>query len=118
MLPAEIENALSIIEMECEAVAAAVASGEPQTLERASMVLRQAAVDFAAFLERQGDARLNGDELRMRLKKVTGLMNIQRENLIRRSVLVERALNAMVPSTRKNTYAPAGRTGGYGSFGA
>ena len=116
MLPAEIEKALSLIEFQCEAVATAVASGEPQALEGASNALRQAALGFSAFMDAQGGAGQAGPELRARLKKVATQLTIQRENLIRRSVVVERALHALVPATQKNTYAPAGRASEYRGF--
>lgn len=119
MLPAEIEKPLFLIELQCDAVAAAVATGEPHALESASQGLRQAAGDFAAFMEQMGGPQQAGPELRVRLKKLAGLLSIQRENLIRRSVVVERALHAMVPATRKSTYAaPAGRAGSYKAFSA
>ena len=119
MLPAEIEKPLSQIEMQCESVAAAVATGEPQMLETASNALQQAALGFASLMERLGGARQAGPELQARLKKLAVQLNIQRENLIRRSVVVERALHAMVPATRKSTYAaPVGRAGSYKAFSA
>lgn len=119
MLPAEIEKPLSLIELQCEAVAAAVATGEPQRLENASNALQQAALDFSGLMDRLGGAQQAGPELRARLKKLAVQLNIQRENLIRRSVVVERALHAMVPATRKSTYAaPAGRAGSYKAFSA
>lgn len=119
MLPAEIEKPLSLIELQCEAVAAAVASGEPQALEGASDALRQAAVDFVGLMDSQVGALQAGPELRTRLKKLATQLTIQREGLIRRSVVVERALHAMVPATRKSTYAPpVGRASGYKAFSA
>jgi hypothetical protein len=117
MLPAEIEKTLSLIEFQCEAVAAAVADGEPQVLEGASNALRQAALDFSALMDSQGGARQAGPELRARLQKVATRLNSQRENLLRRSAVVERGLHALVPATQKSTYAaPTGRTAAYRGF--
>ena len=116
MLPAEIEKPLSLIEMQCDAVAAGVVSGEPQALESASMGLRQAALDFASLMDTLNLAQQSGTELRTRLKKVAVTLNIQRENLLRRSAVIERGLNALVPSTQKSTYAPAGRAAVYRGF--
>lgn len=120
MLPADIEKSLTLIEMQCQAVAAAVGSGEPQALEAASNALRQTAMDFSALMGRVGASTLHSDrELQARLKKLAASLGIQRENLLRRSVVVERALHAMVPATRKSTYsAPAGRAGSYKAFSA
>lgn len=123
MLPAEIEKPLSLIELQCEAVAAAVTSGEPQALEAASHALKQAAVDFAAFMEQRGASELAGTELRARLKKLATQLTIQRENLFRRTVVVERAVHTLVPDLRKSTYGPggsaaAGRAASYKAFAA
>ena len=116
MLPAEIEKPLALIELQCQAVAAAVASGEPQDLDAASQGLRQAALDFSAFMERTGAAAHAGPQLRVRLKKIATQIGMQRENLLRRSALIERGLNALLPSTQKTTYAPGGRASMYGGF--
>jgi len=124
MLPAEIEKPLSLIELQCEAVAAAVASGEPLGLESAAAALKQAALDFSSLLERLPAPQQPGAELRLRLKKLAGRLGQQRENLIRRSVVVERAVQAMVPATRQATYGrPTGpyagaASGAYKSFAA
>lgn len=107
MLPTAIEQPLAQIELQCDAMSAAVDSGEPTALEAASNALRQASVDFSRLLETFPQAALSDKELTSRVKKVAALMAIQRENLIRRTVSVERALHAMVPATRESTYSPA-----------
>ncbi|MEK9803985.1 MAG: hypothetical protein VW475_11335 [Curvibacter sp.] len=116
MLPAELEKPLATIELQCQAVAAAVASGEPQELEAASLALRQAALDFSAFMEHSNAAAQAGPQLRARLKKIATQIGTQRENLLRRSAVIERSLQTLIPSTRKTTYAPAGRAGAYRGF--
>lgn len=128
MLPAEIEKPLSLIELQCAAVAVAVESGEPLGLESAAAALKQAALDFSRLLERLSAPQRAGAELRLRLEKLAGRLGQQRENLIRRSVVVERAVQAMVPATRQSTYArPTGpyaggatgrASGAYKSFAA
>ncbi|MCA3238238.1 MAG: hypothetical protein ACK5RC_06980 [Curvibacter sp.] len=115
MLPAEFEKPLALIELQCEAVAAAVDSGEPQALEAASTALRQAAVDFSAFME-EADVSAASPQLRARLKKIVTHLGIQREALMRRTAAIERSLHTLVPSTQKSTYAPAGRAGAYRGF--
>lgn len=108
MLPAEIEMPLSLIELQCEAVAAAVVSGEPQALETASQAFKQAAVEFADLMQQVGGGQQAGPELRARLKKLAVQLNSQRENLLRRTALVEQSLQTLLPSSRKTTYGPAG----------
>lgn len=107
MLHTDIEQPLAHIELQCDAMSAAVESGEPTALEAASNALRQASVDFSRLLETFPQAVLSDKELSSRVKKVAALMAIQRENLIRRTVSVERALHAMVPATRESTYSSA-----------
>lgn len=107
MLHTDIEQPLAHIELQCDAMSAAVESGEPAALEAASNALRQASVDFSRLLETFPQAVLSDKELTSRVKKVAALMAIQRENLIRRTVSVERALHAMVPATRESTYSSA-----------
>ena len=116
MLPAEIEKPLALIELQCQAVAAAVASGDPVDLEAASQALRDAAVDFSSLMGQLGGAAQAGPQLRARLKKLATNLGVQREALLRRSAVIERGLNALVPSTQKSTYALAGRAAGYRGF--
>jgi hypothetical protein len=118
MLPVEIEKPLSLIELQCEAVATAMGSGEPQALETASQSLKDAAVDFAALMQRLGGAQQAGPELRARLKKLAVQLNIQRENLLRRTAMVEQAVQTLLPSTRPATYGPGNRAGSYRSYAA
>lgn len=119
MLSAALEKSLSLIELQCQAVAAAVASGEPQALETASNALKQAAVDFAQLMQQLGGAQQAGAEPRARLKKLAVQLNIQRENLLRRAVVVERAVQTMVPAAASHlTYGQHGRAGGYKAFAA
>jgi hypothetical protein len=105
MLPPEIEQPLSQIEKRCGAVFVAVNSGDPVSLESASVVLRQAAVEFSGLLEGISVDGPGGREFRVRLKKVARNLAIHRESLIRRTVVVERALHALVPATRESSYA-------------
>lgn len=117
MLPVDIEKSLSLIELQCETLSAAVVSGEPQALEASSLQLKQAAVDFSDLMTQIGGAAEAGPQLRARLKNIAVQLGIQRENLLRRSAMVERSLHTLVPSTQKSTYAaPAGRASAYRGF--
>jgi hypothetical protein len=108
MLSPEIEKPLSQIESQYNAVAAAVSSGDPVSLDAASIALRQAAVDFSGLLQTLPADALSANELKLRLKKLGRGLASQREGLIRRTVVVERALHAMVPGARESTYAQSG----------
>ena len=126
MLIPEIETPLSRIESQCAVVSAAVNSGDPAALESASLALRQAALEFSRLLGGLAPGVQSGAELKTRLKKISGGLAAQRESLIRRTVVVERALHAMVPATRTATYAQAGgpyagagrQTGAFGLLAA
>jgi hypothetical protein len=115
MLPAHIEHALVEVELHFSDVSTALISGEPLALAAASGALRQASVDFSALLQRLSPHDLQNGDFKLRLKRIAVGMASQRESLIRRSALVEMALNAIVPATQSTTYA---RTAGpYGSAG-
>lgn len=113
MLASHIEVSLADIEWQFNQVTAALISGEPLALVAASGALRQAAMNFAALLQRLTPAERRHKELKLRLKRLADGLVFQRESLIRRSVLVDRALNAMVPATRNSTYTQS--AGPYGS---
>jgi hypothetical protein len=115
MIPAHIEIALTEVEFHFNAVSCALVSGEPIALAAASAALRQAAMDFSVFLQRQAPTDLKNQNLKSRLKRLAEGMATQRESLIRRTVLVERGLNAIVPATLAPTYAQV--AGPYGSLG-
>ena len=115
MFPAHIEEALSVVELNFNDVSAALVSGEPLALTAASAALRQAAIDFSALVQGLSPVDLKDKNLLSRLKKMASGLAIQRESLIRRTVLVEMALNTIVPATNRATYAQA--AGPYGSVG-
>lgn len=60
--------------------------------------------------------------LQQRLRKLTTALAVQRESLLRHSVIAERALTSLMPAARSDTYAAptTGAAGGYGkrAFGA
>ena len=116
MFPAFIEKELAEVELCFNEVSAALVSGEPEALAAASTSLRQAALDFSGVLQRVAPADLKDNALKLRLKKIAEGLAVQRQSLIRRTVLVEMALKTVVPATGEAaTYAKT--TGPYGSAG-
>lgn len=115
MLPAHLEEALIVIERHFNEMSAALVSDEPAALVAASTALRQAAIDFSELLQRLTPTELTSKDLKARLKKLSDGMVSRRESLIRRTVLVARALNAVVPATCNTTYSPS--AGPYGKPG-
>ena len=115
LFPAHIEEALTGVEFGFNKVSAALVSGEPLALTSASAALRQAAIDFSQLLQGLTPVDLKNKDLKLRLKRLADGMSARRESLIRRTVLVERALNAIVPATHGASYAQA--AGPYGRPG-
>ncbi len=115
MLPAHLEKSLSEVELHFNDVSAALVSGEPVALTMASAALRQAAIDFSALLQRLTPAEVKHKALKPRLTQISNGMVLQRESLLRRTAFVEMALNTVMPSAPKATYAQAG--GPYASVG-
>jgi hypothetical protein len=105
-LPNEIELKLAQLETQFEAVAAAVSSGDPVLLEQAGVAIRQAAVDFTGMMQSVPADLAATKQVKPRLKKIATALAVQRVNLIRRSVVVERTLQAMVPAAVDNSYKP------------
>jgi hypothetical protein len=115
LIPPHIEQGLSAVENHFLEVSAALVSGESDALLSASAALKQASLDCAQLVQRLSPADLKNPALKLRLKALADGLAVRRESLIRRTVLVERALNAVVPATRSATYAKA--AGPYGTAG-
>lgn len=117
MLPLHIEKALTGVELCFTRVSEALVSGEPLALEAASAVMRQATLDLSALLQRLPPPDLKHPNLKLRLKRLSEGMATQRQSLLRRTVLVERGLNVIIPTARTatqagTTYANLGKSGG------
>ena len=115
MFPLHIETAFADVESQFDVMSKALVDGEPLALLTASAAMQQAAIDFSGLLQRLTPTELSNKDLKSRLKILADGMASRRESLIRRTALVERALNAVVPSTRNATYSQA--AGPYGSLG-
>ena len=101
MTASSIEKELSTLEDRLKAVSAAIISGDALDLETRSRQLRDAMASFAqATMGRQ-----ISDTLRPRLKQISQTLAFQRENLVRRSVLVDRALVSFLPASDNSTYS-------------
>lgn len=113
MLSAHLEAALQHIEKQFKDLSAALVSGEPVALESASAAMRQAGMDMSALVQRLTPAERKNQQLASRLKALAEGLGERRAILLRRSALVERELNTILPSTQSGTYAKA--TGAFGS---
>lgn len=108
MLSAQLEETLAEAERKFNTVSVALVQGEPLALANAGTELRQAALALSALVQRLTALERNNKNLTARLKGLADGLAFQRESLIRRTVLVERALHAIVPAARSVTYAQAG----------
>ena len=110
-----IETFFANTERHVAEVAAAVVSGEPQSLGIASASLRQATLTLSDAVQRLSPDQQRDPRVSARVRKMAAALALLRESLIRRTVLVERALNTLVPATRDGGYAQG--SGAYGRLG-
>jgi len=113
MLPAPLEAALQHIEKQFKDLSAALVSGEPVAVESASAAMRQAGLDMTALVQRLTPAERKNRQLAVRLKALADGLGERRASLLRRTALVERELNTILPATQGGTYANT--AGAYGS---
>ncbi len=113
MSPSEFENLLSQVEKSCQAVGDAVSHGGPEDVACASGKLQGLAVSISQLLSAYPAEAIAAQKCRTRLKQMSDSLSLQREQLIRRAAVNERALNTMVPATQESSYAlAAGLYGG------
>ena len=112
MLSGQLEAALKRIEKQFQDLSVALVNGEPVALESASVAMRQASIDFSAFVQGLSRAERKDPQLAIRLKALADGLSVRREALIRRTALVDRELNTILPGPQEATYAKSGS--GYG----
>lgn len=113
LIPPRTEELLAGVEKTLADVSAALLGGDPNEVLSASTAFKQATLVCADLLQRMTPAELKNPVLGSRLNTIAACLSVRRESLIRRAVLVERALNAVVPATRSSTYSGGG--GPYGT---
>lgn len=106
----QLENAFALAEQCFVELSQALVSGEPATLAESSAKLQRAALELSALLIKISPTDPLAQAFKARLKKLAMGLNVRRESLIRRTVLVDRALNALVPATVKSTYGTSQKT--------
>ena len=95
------------------AVSQALLAGDPAHIEASSRELQQAALALSDLLQGARGQRTHEPAFRQRLGGVLTSLGMQREALLRRSAVVERALHSIVPATRPSTYAGSARSYGH-----
>lgn len=115
MTPVDLEKSLTSIESLIQQISETLVGGDPVALAVASTHLRQAAIEFSNMLPRFDSMTLKNPSLKLRLKQIATNLASRRESMLRQSVLVERALNTLVPASKTTTYSKA--AGLYGAPG-
>jgi len=114
MFASRLENSLSQVEQLLEDVSAALLAGDPLVLESASSALRQAMAGLSGLLQGSAASARLDRELRQRLERVSSKLSQQRSNLLRRAVVVDRALAAVLPqAAQAQTYGNGVKTSAY-----
>jgi hypothetical protein len=101
MTASSIEKELSKLEERLQAVSSAIISGDALDLETRSRQLKDSMASFAQATVGQQIS----ETLAPRLKQVSQTLAFQRENLVRRSVIVDRALASFLPASDTATYS-------------
>lgn len=102
-------------EQQLAQIAQATLTPQIDDLGSAAIALQKLVVQLPALF-RQSQGWRTDPPTQKRLRKFAALLVTQREGLLRRSVLVERALSTLMPATRSNTYA-LGPGRAYGAVG-
>jgi hypothetical protein len=112
----KVEAVFTRVEHCFHALSEALVKGEPEALALISSSLHSSALELAALLKQAEPMDPQILEFKKRLVVLVSALGTRRESLIRRTVLVERALNALVPATVKSTYGQSPKS--YGAVGA
>lgn len=106
-----VDDQLDLLEQQFKEVFVAVAQDDAVTLQSGSATLQQLAVHFMQMM----DGMAPGDlALASRAKRIQALAHgfpVLRESLARRAAYVEQALQLVVPTAPKATYADHSRYG-------
>jgi hypothetical protein len=121
-----LEQQLDDMERQLDVVASALVGAEPAEVQSNSVALQRMAVNFRHMVDACGTDPLAYAHLSTRLQALAESLSSLRENLMRRTAYVEQALQLVIPSTEKTTYAqvsgPYGervrRTGTFRAFSA
>jgi hypothetical protein len=113
-----LEESLSAVEQLIEKVSAALLAADPQSLEKNSVALRDAAAQFARVLEQTAARGLPVPaQLQKRARAVDDMLAVHRESLARLAVNADRQVAGLVPQAgTPSTYgdgrgAQAGKPG-------
>jgi hypothetical protein len=92
------QESLSAIEALIEKVSAAVLAADPQTLERSTVALRDAAAQFARVFDDSGARGVDvSPDLQERMESIGRMLAVHRESLARMSASTDRQVEGLLP---------------------
>ncbi len=113
MLNMPLDHHLDLLEERLNILAAALIDDSPEIFQSTSASLQLLAVELVQILDANGRGELGGAVRAHRIRSLAGGLAAVRENLLRRSAFVDRALELIVPaSQQKSTYAGSRTYGG------
>lgn len=107
-----LDDQLDQIEQQFNELSTTLVDGDANGVRLASAALQQLAVDLIQMVDEMGSASLASHSRGQRIQLLASAIPSLRENLLRRSAYVDRALEMIIPATQKTTYAGGGAYGG------
>ena len=115
--PAFIDS-LKSLERQLAAMDEGLIAGDAPAFESSAAALGQQLAAFSLACQALPEALLTSRTLKARLRTLGAVISLQRENMARRAVTVDRELQAILPAQRVPTYGPAsGGQRGPGVYG-
>ena len=100
-----IENQLVLVEQQLDAAVDCLNAGHAQALAQASEALQVTAVNLVQMMNRTR-VGATGPEVNAKIGFLAQRLISLRENLLRRSAFVDRALKVVLPTVGETTYQP------------
>jgi hypothetical protein len=111
MISQTLDSQLSQFEAQLALLSEALLRRDSHGLVAASVELQSTVVLFSRALQVAAAQIRQDPQAQLRVKKIAAALSSVRQGLLRQSVVVDRALGALVPAAKSNTYAP---NAGYG----
>lgn len=106
-----VDHQLDLLEQQFKEVFVAVAEGDLVSLQSGSATLQQLAVQFVQMMDSMEPGGPGAASRVLRVKALAQGFPALRESLLRQSAYVEQALQLVVPTAPKATYADHSRYG-------
>ena len=105
-IPTFLDQALQTVELQLQALSAALLAADPQALQQCSERMRQVSVDFINALEGLQVAAVTHG-LEERIRQIHTTLSLQRDSLARLAALADRQAAVLLPPAQAtHTYGP------------